>query len=237
MPPDLESAFMPLLARKVFLRPDTSDQQTFRDVQWQSGEYHRPPATMPAPRSILDLGSNIGLTAAHYKTLWPRAEVVAVEMDEDNCAVARQNLEGTGVTVIRSAVAGRTGWRRYRGYECEAFTLTPDVFKSEPAGSGVVMGSRMYDLLAAFDGRGCDFVKMDVEGAEWEVFEDGLGYDGSCAWAPLVQNLLVELHPGGPDDLPDDSEVLLAVGIEKLTGLGFQAEHHRPHPRAVWAWR
>lgn len=232
----------PAIGRSLWARVGSSDRRTIEDA---GAGYHIPPASMGAPRSVLDLGANCGATAAHYAHLWPDALIVAVEMDEDNCTVARQNLEGTDVTVIRAAASGKTGWRRYRGGEEEAFRLDPTVHKSVPVGGGVVVGSRLYDLLAAFDDRHCDFVKVDIEGAEYEVFEDGLGYDGSCAWAPLVRSLLVELHPyGAPEPPPepwpsgrDGPSPLLAAAIPILEGLGFHTVPHTVHPHAVFASR
>lgn len=204
------------------LRLDGSDRQVWADTF--TGLYHLPPPEMAVPSTVLDLGANIGLTAAHYRALWPDAQIVAVEMDEENAAIARLNFPGS---VLRYAVGGHSGWRVYSNApRAEAYAvgepLPTYVYLTE--GESRVMGSRLYDLLAVFDDRQCDFVKMDVEGAEWEVF-------GDDQWVPFVRHLLVELHGDG------DSVALVERAVSALRHLGFEARHHPPHPQAVYAWR
>jgi FkbM family methyltransferase len=229
----LERVATPLLGRDVFLRPGTSDAQVWADTF--TGLYHVPPATMPVPGRVLDLGANIGLTAAHYQALWPDAHVVAVEMDAGNASVARLNFDGA---VHQAAVAARIGQSYYSAVASQdAYTAVGAIAGRAVMGPVVPVQSatlagllRVFGPLVEGSGAGADFVKMDIEGSEWEVLQHS-----SSSWAPFVRHLLVELHPVGT--LPDNDVVLVRLAIDELVRLGFHAVPHDRHPRAVWAIR
>lgn len=82
---NLDSVWTPQVGRYVALRETGSDRTVWADTF--SGLYHVPPVPI-WPETVLDLGANIGLTTAHYRTLWPDAQIVAVEMDAACCAIA-----------------------------------------------------------------------------------------------------------------------------------------------------
>lgn len=215
----LTSVFTPALGRNVQLRKKGSDRQVWADTF--TGLYHVPPESMPAPQTVLDLGANIGLTAAHYRALWPDAEVVAVEMDEESAELARLNAPGAKVRV--EAVAGRGGWGSYNpDLRSEAFSFVP----WEDVGRRVQARQLRKIILRAFGARVIDFVKMDVEGAEWGILHER-------SWVGLVRYLLIELHPD--DDHPDDSDQLVDLAVAELEACGMSARRHTTHPRAVWA--
>lgn len=227
---DLDRIYVPALDREVFLRVGTSDRQTFNDTFGGAGGYHVPPADMPVPASVVDLGANIGLTAAHYKALWPAARVVAVEMDRNSASLIE--LNAPGVVVVDRAVSSFGQWGSYSpNAPSEARQFTP---LDAPAGSIRAMSLSLRQIVARnfYDTPGplveVDFVKMDVEGMEWSLFD-------VPSWTPLVRRLLVELHPDGVLH-PDDTDVLMAQALERLTAIGFEARPHPPHPRAVYAW-
>ena len=193
------------------LRPGSTDQLVYEETF--EGKYHVPPSWMPVPSSVLDLGANIGLVGAHYRELWPEADVVMVEMDLDNSRVAFMN--NPGGKVLHQAVAGRTGRRSYRRFGQEY------AYRLGDAGDGVAVAAESLQSLIdrVFSGH-VDFCKMDVEGTEWELFAT------AGAWAPMMDYLLVELH--GPDPLLKAGE-LLAPFFASI-------ELHQPHPQALFCW-
>jgi hypothetical protein len=85
----------PLGGAEFAIRTDSSDA----NVVWDSliGKYHRPPATVSADaRLVIDLGANIGTTAADLANLFPQATVVAVELDPDTAEICRHNMRAWG---------------------------------------------------------------------------------------------------------------------------------------------
>lgn len=224
----IEHVYTPHIGRDVVLRVEGSDRQVWADTF--SGLYHVPPV-MPVPRVVLDLGANIGLTAAHYKMLWPEARVIAIEMDAESAKLARRNAPG--VEVHAHAVTGPGGWGSYNPVgRAEAFAFT------HSDATGVLVESlTMRQTLLRRCGRhgannrrdGADFVKMDIEGAEWPIMQRN-------DWAHLVGHLLVELHAPGFDP-GMTSEGMVELACTQLRGIGFKhAEPHPPHPQAVFAW-
>src|SRR3990172_9304428 len=200
--------------RSVWLRPDTTDLQVAADTF--TAQYHIPPPEMPAPQTVLDLGANIGLTAIHYATLWPEAVIVAVEMDADNVVLARKNFGGI---VDERAVVGYPqpfNIVTYDGSRQDGYTVGQ--------GQRIVPCVKLKTLIEYHFGGQVDFIKMDIEGSEWDIF-------ANPDWLTLLSYLLVEVHGEG------ESLAVLQRGLTCLRRLGFVARHHFPHPQAIWAWR
>ena len=134
---------------------------------------------------IVDCGANIGVSVLHYKRLYPGARIVAFEPDPKFLPALKSNLARNGagdVTVVEAAAWTRNG-------------VVP-FFCEGADGSRVIQGDEAYpeaisvrsvDLAAYLDDP-VDLVKMDIEGAEFEVIphlEKKL---------PQVKNLVVECH-------------------------------------------
>lgn len=212
---ELDRVWTPHIEREVWLRPGTTDRRVWADTF--TGLYHVPPVHRH-PATVLDLGANVGLVAAHYRYLWPASRIVSVEMDADNFALAQANAPG--VTLAQAAVVPESyrqlrAW--YAGEEEDGYHLAPLGPRSAPA-------ITVRELLGWFGVEEVDFVKMDVEGAEWQL----LGDAAAAEWAPRVRSLLVEVHGG-------EGRERMA---RSLADLGFRATTRRlRHPSAVWAWR
>lgn len=184
---------------------------------------------MSTPRMVLDLGSNIGLTCASYRKLWPAARIIGVEMDADNLAVAERNA---GCELLNYAVSDTEGPVFYNPAEfATSFSLEREYMVTEREVVSRRLGSI---ILENFPGGSVDFVKMDIEGSEWRVFSDP-------GWPRMVKNLLVELHGDNPffadrygENVPDN---LVGQAIRILEDLGFAVERHLPHLQSVFAWR
>lgn len=208
------------LGRSIWIRPGTSDVQGWKDV-FEMG-YHIPPTSMPTPRTVLDLGANIGLTAAHYASMWPEAVIVAVEMDLENAELARENFNGV---VFQKAVTGFGGWLSYdTDVSADAYSLHEVILdvKEQP-----VETMSILELSALFFGnRDIDFAKLDIEGSEWSIMQAA-----KQGWGGGIRHMLVEFH-GEPRD-----ERIVKRGIKALEDAGYEAWHHEVHPQAAFAVR
>ena len=200
----------------VFLRPGTSDWKVLGETF--HGRFHVPPKKLvgASARRILDLGANIGLTAAHFAVLYPEAHVVAVEMDAENAALARMNVSPwTGrCDVIESAVWTTDGTVRY--------VLDPGIeygASIQPHGREVPSVS-LNTLIRG--GEPIDYLKIDIEGAEKEVLRQ------RTEWADSVRCINVETH---------GSDYGVRECTADLQALGFATSVMRNHFGAVLAWR
>ena len=135
--------------------------------------------------SILDLGSNTGISIGYFRDLFPAAEIVAVEPDPRQLGPLRASV-GAEVAVLPFAVADRSGpasfYSRADGW---ASSLLPgaDTARSE------VRCVTVPELLALAGRDRFDLVKIDVEGAEWGVLDQ---------LTEITDTVVGELHHDGP---------------------------------------
>jgi FkbM family methyltransferase len=146
------------------------------------------------PLLVLDLGANVGFSAAYFLSIFPKARVVAVEPDERNLAMCKANLApyGDRVLLLHGAVWSRAAslrllkgafgdardWATQVG-ECVEEEATTERVQAWDVGSLIDMsGAGVVDLL-----------KVDIERAELSVFGEGAG-----SWLRRVRNVCIELH-------------------------------------------
>lgn len=213
------SKWTPALGKNVYLRPLTSDDAIWHHVFDEEFEHpHVPPSWMPEPHTVLDLGAYIGLTAAHYRVLWPEARIVAVEMDLGNANLARLNSD---VTVENSAVVFIDNGARCYGIEDNVQAG----YRLSPLGNRMANCTPLLNILADYFGDDdVDFCKMDIEGTEQELIEN------ASWWAGGIKHLLVECH----DWLAGYSWEHAAQDLEKV---GYNTTLHNSTRQAVFAWR
>lgn len=117
---------------------------------------------------IIDCGANIGLSVLYFKRLYPKAKIVAFEADPEIYSICQENLlrmNLQGVEMIPKAV-----WH-------EESVLN---FYSEGADGGRLAQAtdrgRFVEVTTVRLGKWLeqkvDFLKLDIEGAEFEVLND-----------------------------------------------------------------
>lgn len=158
---------------EITVRPGTSDVLVL--LETLSGRYHLPPPGIE-PGVILDLGSNIGATMAHFAHLYEDARVCGVELDAENAELCALNVArwGERCQVLHAAVAGSDGTGSYErtggalGYKLGA-------------GAERVRTMAIDSIFEHFGLDEVDYLKMDIEGAEREVLRDEDGGPSVCA--------------------------------------------------------
>ncbi len=90
----------------LFLRTDTSDEPTFRQV-FMNIRYE---IDLPSePKTIIDGGSNVGYASVFYSKKYPNAQVLAVEPDSSNFEMIEKNtVPYPNIQKIKSAIWGKT---------------------------------------------------------------------------------------------------------------------------------
>ena len=167
----------------LFLRLRTSDAEVYRDI-FLKQEYHYP--TSFSPRTVVDVGANCGMTSVFYANLYPEATIVAIEPETSNYeALVKNTCAYPNIIPIHGALWSTDGevelfppwpyWKRWgkwgfrvrKGNGCRAVTLTTLMRE---------VGIETVDIL-----------KIDVEGAEREIFSN-------CDWIDKVKLIAIELH-------------------------------------------
>lgn len=189
----------------------SSDIDVFSQI-FREEEY-APLLDIATPRTILDLGANIGCSSAYFLNRFPQARVIAVEPDPRNVALCRRNLApyGDRAMVIHGAVwpengtlelmDNESGDEREWGVQVRA-TDRPDAPRAIPA----------YDIATLCDLAGApsiDILKIDIERSEIELFARR-----TETWLARINNICIELH--GPD--------CEAVFLRALDGFEYRAQ-------------
>ena len=186
--------------QRVFLRPNSTDFQVANCI-FNFGELHIL-ASQLEPRVILDLGAYIGISALAFAKMFPSALIIAVEPSHENLAVLQMNVANyANIRILPGAV-----WHKCTTAELfnrntgeSGLTITP----SDPAALQMAQNEvQCYTIANIMDRFGLEFVdliKMDIEGAELDIFRD------PAPWIGKVRCLAVELHdrfrPGCTDAL------------------------------------
>ena len=143
----------------------------WREIFLKQIYYYKTDAKAPY---IIDGGSNIGLSALYFMHSFPDAEIVCFEPDPRAFGMLVANLKNNGFDKVRcfqTALSDRDG------------SVT---FFSSPQGAGVgntIKGNSYLDdkperlevrtqRLSPFMDRPVDFLKLDIEGSEYEVFNE-----------------------------------------------------------------
>jgi FkbM family methyltransferase len=212
----------------VALRHHTGDIMVLDEI-FSQGEYEPPPearlalSRLPREPRVLDLGANIGLFGAWALGELPDATIVAVEADPGNAAVHRRTIDA-------NALGER--WELVEGFAATEAGAVP--FKAglhatsqraEPGEESVEVAS--VDVLPRLEK--ADLVKIDVEGAEWDLLAD------SRFQQARPQVVVLEYHEKGCPG-PDPAEVAEAA----LRAAGLQVVHGDAKPQfgagILWAF-
>ncbi len=132
---------------------------------------------------IFDCGANIGISCLYFKRLYPDARIKAFEADPIIANILKQNLIKNGISDVE--VINKAVWIDDKGIE----------FGRDGADGGSIKASsnkikigtiRLKELLDKEER--VDFLKIDIEGAEYEVLIDCSESLGN------VKNVFIEYH-------------------------------------------
>lgn len=164
---------------------------------------------------IVDLGANAGAFSLWAASIAPRAVIIAVEPAQANVRAMRENLAGWQHRVdIRHCAVGAS---RGSGTLVDSVrSLDYRVSESAVDGGESVDILTLGDLLNGQGGKDIDFMKVDIEGAELDLFESmdaailrsvrkiGLEYHNNVNPRTLAA-VLARLEPTHQVDHLDDS--------------------------------
>lgn len=143
----------------------------------------------PRPR-VVDCGANIGMTVLFFKAFRPDAQVIAFEPHPHTFARLLQTIEVNSLRNVQTenaAVGDRDGMVAFYNSSSDPGGLTASTDASwGGAARQEVRVLRLSSLLR----EPVDFLKLDVEGAEYEVVQDLIA-TGAIRW---VLEAVIEYH-------------------------------------------
>jgi len=151
---------------------------------------------LPPRPYILDCGANIGLSVIYLKKRFPEARIVAFEPDDTNFDLLEKNVEAYNfkdITLRKEAVWTQQTTLNFAG----SGSMSSRIDESGNSDTKLVKAIRLKDLLT----ERVDFLKIDIEGAEYAVLNDikddlhrilhlFIEYHGSFAQASHLNGIL-----------------------------------------------
>jgi len=117
------------------------------------------------PRSVVDIGANVGLFSLWARHCFPDARIDAYEPNTRVLRFAEQNVAGLGINVFPEGVGSVSGMAN----------LVDDgesrLASTSRSTTGQVVIRSLADVVERAGGE-VDLLKLDCEGAEWEILTD-----------------------------------------------------------------
>jgi len=173
------------LAHPIYMRAGTSDLWVFdqiflyKEMETDLGQ---------DVAFIIDAGANIGLTSAYLANRFPSAQILALEVDQQNFELLTANTRPyPHITPLLKGLWNRRANLVIDNPKDHAWAFT--VSEAGQEGTSTVEGVSVADLLRDFGWERVDLLKMDIEGAELEVLSHGVE-----EWLDCVRVLAIEVH-------------------------------------------
>lgn len=157
-------------------------------------------------RSIVDLGANIGLTTRYFATKFPQARIVAVEPNPDTFKVLSTNLKSVRNAQPVEAAVWSSETRLDGTSEPNHFSA----FEVRENSEGSMRGIPIQKVLEMAGGS-ADILKVDIEGAEVELFK------GDLSWLDKVGLIAIEFH-GNSRSVSNFDQLMVQHGFRVIDG-------------------
>ncbi|MFM1929880.1 MAG: hypothetical protein RL387_1208 [Bacteroidota bacterium] len=133
---------------------------------------------------ILDCGANIGLSTIYFKTIYPNAIVHAFEPDASLFEILTKNVQSNQFKQVELHQAAI--WTEHTTLSFDNKGSEGSHIDASGQSENKVNAIKLSSILANLDA--VDFLKMDIEGAEYEVVKD-------CApHLHKIDNFFLEYH-------------------------------------------
>lgn len=154
------------LGKKLFIHDIASFKLCNRELFQQ--EMYKFIAKTPKPY-IIDCGANLGMSIIYFKQLYPEASIIAFEADDHIFGFLEKNMksfEFENVEILNKAV-----------WNCDdtlSFLVEGGAGGrlEDESSSGIFKKVPCISLKKYISGQKVDFLKIDIEGAEYEVLKD-----------------------------------------------------------------
>lgn len=174
-------AAIPGHSRTVLIRLGTTDVAAFEHV-FIDQEYKL--SVLPQqPNVIVDAGANVGMSAIYFALRYPAAKIIAIEPEPSNFEILSKNAK-----LYPQIVPVHAGlWNHDDGVEIQDQGAS-HWSKQIVNGSHTIPSMTLPTLLKRFSLDRVDLLKIDIEGAECELFQD------AQSWISRVGAICIELH-------------------------------------------
>ena len=178
--------YIPEIKGNISIQGCTSDYGSVRSV-FVKKEYDKVLNIIKTASLIVDAGSHIGASSRFFAFYYPEADIVSIEPSDRNYSITAKNTHG--IQNIRLINGGL--WYKQADLVVDDESVPSNAFQvSESAGlsDNKIMGISVDKILRDSGKNEIDIFKIDIEGAEKELFSNNVG------WLKKVKLLCIELH-------------------------------------------
>ncbi len=172
------------------LRIPSSDVPTYKQV-FINQEYDFLVKTKP--KVIVDAGANIGLASIYFANKYPSAKIIAIEPEQSNFKILKENVTPyPNIIPVQAALWNKNEEINLIDPGLGKWGFMTDMKNSPESLPGItchaVATMTIDKIMDDYHLKKIDILKIDIEGAEREVFAD------TSSWIEKVDSLIVELH-------------------------------------------
>jgi len=125
-----------------------------------------------SPR-IVDCGSNIGVSILYFKRIFPNSEIIGIEPNPVVFRLLERNIRENkieGITLLNYCLSDHEGIENFFVEQGGTNNLAGSIFKSR--GNRFEVEVKAKRLSSIIKQERFDLIKIDVEGAERQIFSD-----------------------------------------------------------------
>jgi FkbM family methyltransferase len=164
----------------LFIRPGSRDGDHLINnvIREEYGKFR----IIAEPEYIIDAGAYIGDTTTYFLTRFPNSKVFALEPNVECIEMLKTNLEAYGkrAILLKKGLFSKEGKQFFSGQSTGASISTF---------GGEIECATIKSIMKNFDLPKIDILKMDIEGAEEQIF-----LSTPEAWLNKVDLIIMEIH-------------------------------------------
>jgi FkbM family methyltransferase len=178
---------LPFLQKNLFFRTKSEDRYTFFEVFLKECYDVKTFFSNKDVKNIIDAGANAGFATLDLRRQFPEATIVAIEPEDGNFDILLKNVQKDArIKALKTAL-----W-----YESTFLKIAPSnsnrnfsVTATHANDSDCFAAISIQDILQNNNWTHIDVLKIDIEGAEKEVFSKN--YE---QWLPYTKCIVMEIH-------------------------------------------
>lgn len=159
------------LGQKILLRSNTSDVNVFAEMfLFRDYNYNLP----ISPKTIIDAGANVGYASLWFHHKYPSAHIIAIEPELSNYKLLADNTKNIpNIDILHKGLWSKATKLEIINEDGSKYGfITREVPQSTNEGIETCTVSGLYNIFEKKGFSSIDLLKIDIEGAEKEVFSD-----------------------------------------------------------------
>lgn len=192
------------------IRKGTSDIRVFKQIFLDEVYYFFPQDF--TPKVIIDAGANVGYSAVWFACKFTSAKIMAIEPEKSNFDLLKKNTQGrTNIIPIHAGLWFEKTFLKIHDSKAGSWAFETRIPKKGEKTD--VETVTIPELIRNFKLTQIDLLKIDIEGAEFELFKNQ-----AEDWLPFVRMIMIETHDTmrpGCSDLID--QVISPFSFKKFT--------------------